>query len=391
MRKIAKIKIEKDRLVKEESWRQADNLRSKEHGYDVQLREILNKKLAGQSKYVEEKDIADVVSMMTGIPMEELTTTESQKLLDLDKELGKKIIGQDHVLSQVAAVLRRNRVGLRNPERPAGSFIFLGTSGVGKTLVGETLAEQLFGDSKNLIRLDMSEFSEHHTVARLIGAPPGYVGFEEGGELTEKLRRKPYSVILLDEIEKAHPEVFNILLQVLDDGHLMDGKGRSVNFRNCLIIMTSNVGSHMIRKEGDIGFAKEGKKGKSNDEQYLNISQKLNEELRRVFKIEFLNRIDSVVVFKPLSRPNMRKIAKLLVKEAASRLKDEHEMKLDVDKSVFKLLVEKGFSEEFGARQMHRAITENIEDPLSEKILSGQFKKGQTVKVKASRDQITIN
>lgn len=389
--RITKIKIEKDRLVKEESWRQADNLRSKEHSYDVQRREILNKKLAGQSKYVEEKDIADVVSMMTGIPLEELTTTEAQKLLDLDKELGKKIIGQDHVLGQVAAVLRRNRVGLRNPDRPAGSFIFLGTSGVGKTLVGETLAELLFGDSKNLIRLDMSEFSERHTVSRLIGAPPGYVGFEEGGELTDKLRRKPYSVILLDEIEKAHPEVFNILLQVLDDGHLMDGKGRSINFRNCLIIMTSNVGSHLIRKEGDIGFAKEGKKGKSSDEQYLNISQKLNDELRRTFKIEFLNRIDSVVVFKPLSRANVGKIARLLVKEAASRLKEEHGMKLDVDKSVFKLLVEKGFSEEFGAREMHRAITENIEDPLAEKILSGQFKKGQTVKVRVSKDQITLN
>ncbi len=389
--RITKIKLEKDRMVKEESWRQADNLRSKEHNYDVQLRDILNKKLAGQSKYVEEKDIADVVSMMTGIPMEELTTTEAQKLLDLDKELGKKIIGQDHVLAQVASVLRRNRVGLRNPERPAGSFIFLGTSGVGKTLVSETLAELLFGDSKNLIRLDMSEFSEHHTVARLIGAPPGYVGFEEGGELTEKLRRKPYSVILLDEIEKAHPEVFNILLQVLDDGHLMDGKGRVINFRNSLIIMTSNIGSHLIRKEGDIGFAKEGSKGKSSAEQYLNISQKLNEELRRAFKIEFLNRIDSVVVFKPLSRANVRKIATILVKEAASRLKDEHGMKLNVDKAVFKFLVDRGFSEEFGAREMHRAITEYIEDPLSEKILSGEYKKGQIIKVKVSKDKIILN
>ncbi|OGY25393.1 MAG: hypothetical protein A2Z11_03260 [Candidatus Woykebacteria bacterium RBG_16_43_9] len=388
--RIEKIQVEKDRLVKEEEWHEADHLRRKESTYDGQLRQILNKKLVGQSKYVDEKDITEVVSMITGVPVEELTTTEAQKLLDLDRQLAKKVVGQNHVLKQVASVLRRNRVGLRDPNRPAGSFIFLGTSGVGKTLVSETLAGILFGDAKNLIRLDMSEFSEHHTVSRIIGAPPGYVGYEEGGELTEKLRRKPYSVILLDEIEKAHPEVFNILLQVLDDGHLMDGKGKVVNFRNALIIMTSNVGSHLIKKEGDIGFAREGQDRKSSDERYQSISQKLNEELRKAFKVEFLNRIDSVVVFKPLSKANMRKIAKILVKEAATRLKEEHSMKLAVDEAIYDLLVEKGYSEEFGAREMHRVITENIEDPLSEKILSGNLKRGQTIYLKVSSNSIVL-
>lgn len=389
--RIARIQVEKEKLVKQEDWHQADTLRAREQTYDQQLKTITGKNYKGESKYIDEKDVAETVSMMTGIPLEELSTTEAEKLLNLEKHLGKKVIGQDHVLKQMAGVLRRNRVGLRHPDKPAGSFMFLGTSGVGKTLVSQTLAETLFGDARSLIRLDMSEFSEPHTVARLVGAPPGYVGFEEGGELTDKLRRKPYSVILLDEIEKAHPEVFNILLQVLDDGHLMDGKGRSVNFRNSLIIMTSNAGSQMIKKEGDLGFIQNKSEKEAGQERYQSISQKLMEELRKTFKIEFLNRIDSVVVFRPLSRKNVRSIAKLLLKEVSGRLKEEHDMKLSVNDNVYDFLVEKGFSEEFGAREMRRLITETIEDQLSEGILANTFEKGQQIQVKVEQDKITIN
>ena len=389
--RIARIQVEKEKFVKQEEWHQADTLRTREQTYDQQLKTIIGKNYGPTSKYLDEKDVAETVSMMTGIPLEELSTTEAEKLLNLETHLSKKVVGQDHVLKEVAGVLRRNRVGLRHPDKPAGSFMFLGTSGVGKTLVSQTLAETLFGDTRNLVRLDMSEFSEPHTVARLIGAPPGYVGFEEGGELTDKLRRKPYSVILLDEIEKAHPEVFNILLQVLDDGHLMDGKGRSVNFRNSLIIMTSNVGSQMIKKEGDLGFIKNKSEKEAGKERYQSISQKLMEELRKTFKIEFLNRVDSVVVFRPLSRKNIRSIAKILLKEVAGRLKEEHGMKLLAGDDVYDFLVEKGFSEEFGAREMRRLITETIEDQLSEGILANKFEKGQQIQVKVEQDKITIN
>jgi ATP-dependent Clp protease ATP-binding subunit ClpC len=342
------------------------------------------------STVVEEKDITEIVSVITGVPVEELGKNEAQKLLNLEKRLDKKVIGQPEALKQVSAMLRRNRVGLRNPNKPIGSFIFLGTSGVGKTLVAETLAGELFDNPENIIRLDMSEFSEQHTVSRLVGAPPGYVGYEEGGELTERLRHKPYSVILLDEIEKAHPEVFNILLQVLDNGQLVDGKGRTTNFRNSLIIMTSNIGSHLIRKEGDIGFIRRGESKKDQKAHYKNISEKLTEELRRGFRVEFLNRIDSVIVFKPLTKQVGKRIAKLLIKEVADRLKTEHDMKLEVDNKVYDFLMEKGFSDEFGAREMHRSISETIEDQLSEAILSGVFKKGQTVKATIKKNQVVL-
>jgi len=387
---IKRLSAEKEQALREEEWQEAFAFREREKNLSKKLEEILSKQKGGTSGVVDEKDVAEVVSMMTGIPIEEITAPEAEKLLNLEKQLAKKVIGQDHVLKQVASVLRRSRVGLRDPNRPTGSFIFLGGSGVGKTLVAETLAEILFDDPESLIRLDMSEFSERHTVSRLVGAPPGYVGYEEGGELTERLRHRPYSVILLDEIEKAHPEVFNTLLQVLDNGQLTDGKGRLVNFRNALIIMTSNVGSHLIRKEGDLGFVKLSETKKSIEDRYHHISQKLMEELRRSFKVEFLNRVDSILVFKPLSKGVVKKIAKLLIKEVGDRLRQEHNMRLEVEEPVYNFLVERGFSEEFGAREMRRAITENLEDPLSEGIISGRFKKGQTVKVKIEKDRVIL-
>jgi len=388
--RLKEIRLEKEEALRKEDWQQALLLRDKERDYSRKLEEILNKQKPASSSVVDEKDVTEIVSMMTGIPIEELTAGEAQKLLNLERQLGKKVIGQDHVLRQVAGVLRRNRVGLRDQKRPTGSFIFLGASGVGKTLVAETLAGILFDDSESLIRLDMSEFSERHTVSRLVGAPPGYVGYEEGGELTERLRHRPYSVILLDEIEKAHPEVFNTLLQVLDNGQLTDGKGRVVNFRDALIIMTSNVGSHLIKKEGDLGFVKLSETKKSTEAKYRHISQKLKEELRRSFKVEFLNRVDSILVFRPLSKRVVKRIAKLLVKEVGGRLRSEHDMRLEVGEPVYDFLVERGFSEEFGAREMRRAITENLEDPLSEGIISNRFKKSQTVKAKLEKDRIIL-
>ena len=387
---IRRLSVDKEQALRGEEWQEAFDLRDREKNLSQRLEEILSKQKSENTEFVDEKDVAEVVSMMTGVPMEELTAPEAEKLLNLERELAKKVIGQDHVLKQVGSVLRRSRVGLRDPDRPAGSFIFLGASGVGKTLVAETLAGVLFEDSESLVRLDMSEFSERHTTARLVGAPPGYVGYEEGGELTERLRHRPYSVILLDEIEKAHPEVFNTLLQVLDNGQLTDGKGRTVNFRNCLIIMTSNVGSHLIKKEGDLGFVKLSETKKSSEAKYRHMSQKLTEELRRNFKVEFLNRVDSILVFRPLSRAVVKKVAKLLVKEVGARLRQEHSMRLEVEEPVYNFLVERGFSEEFGAREMRRAVTENFEDPLSEGIISGRFKKGQTVKVKVEKDKIIL-
>ncbi len=388
--RLKTLRLDKDDLVREEQYDTAVKIRDKEKKLEVQLSSILSKYQSKEAKVVDEKDVAEIVSIITGVPTEELTVDEAERLLGLEKDLGKEVLGQGEVLKNVAAVLRRSRVGLRDPKRPIGSFIFLGTSGVGKTLVAKTLANALFENEEALIRLDMSEFSERHTVSRLVGAPPGYVGYEEGGELTEKLRHRPYSVVLLDEIEKAHPEVFNILLQVLEDGHLMDGKGRVVNFRNSVIIMTSNVGSHLIRKEGDIGFANK-KEGKSAETQkHKEISIKLKEELKRNFKVEFLNRVDSIVVFKPLFKAVVHKIAKLQVAEVKERLKDL-KIKINVDPKVYQKLVEVGFSPEYGARELRRAVQEKIEDPLSEGIISGEIKKGQRVNIKVEGDSISIN
>src|SRR3990172_9338164 len=294
---LEELRDEKDKLIKNELFDEAVSLRKKENNLVKKLKEILSEDQE-EEKVVDSKDVAKIVSTMTGVPVEELTVSESDKLLNLEKELGKKIVGQDDVVKSVSSIIRRARVGLTDEARPTASFIFLGSSGVGKTLMAKTLAETLFGDPESFIRLDMSEFSEPHTVARLVGAPPGYVGFEEGGELADKLKHHPYSIILLDEMEKAHPEVFNILLQVLEDGQLTDGRGRVINFRNCVIIMTSNVGSHLIKKEGKLGFTELSvSSNEGSDSENKDISVKLTEELKRRFKVEFLNRVDSTLVF----------------------------------------------------------------------------------------------
>lgn len=386
---LSEIREEKEELIKQESYDEAVKLRKKEEKLVHKLSEMLKIDRNAEEKVVDEKDIAKIVSMMTGVPVEELSEGEAARLLNLEKEIGKKVVGQEEVIANLSGVLRRSRVGLQDQRRPIGSFIFLGSSGVGKTLVAKTLAEVMFNDPDSLIRLDMSEFSEKHTVARLVGAPPGYVGFEEGGELTEKLKLKPYTIILLDEIEKAHPEVFNILLQVLEEGQLMDGKGRAINFRNSIIIMTSNVGSHLIKKEGNLGFGAVSI-NTAEETKYKEIVEKLTEELKRNFRVEFLNRVDSILVFRPLSKPVVGNIVKLLLTQVKERLKPL-KIKLDIKNEVVGWIVEKGFSPEYGARELKRVIAENIENQLSDGILGGQFAAGYTVKVSLYEDKIVLN
>ena len=382
---LNKIKTQKDELVTAEEYEEALFVREKEKELSSKLEKIMLKVKVGVERILKEEDITSVVSEMTGVPVEELEFDEAEKYLNLEKALKEAVVGQDQALKQVANVIRRARVGLSNPNRPLGSFIFLGTSGVGKTLVAKEIAKILFSDDQSLIRLDMAEFSERHTVSRLIGAPPGYVGFEEGGELTEKLRRKPYQVILFDEIEKAHSEIFNTLLSVLEEGELVDGRGRLVDFRNCVIIMTSNIGSDLIRKTGTLGFNKK----RDTLALYKDISAKLLEELKGHFRPEFLNRVDSVAVFKPLDRKDATKIARLQVKEFGERLATK-KIKLKIENNALEFLADKGFSSESGAREMRRVVVEYLENPISEGILKDKFKKGDVVKVFAEKGGIGL-
>jgi ATP-dependent Clp protease ATP-binding subunit ClpC len=321
------------------------------------------------------EEIAHVVEDATGIPASELTQTEAQRISKIDQELKKYIIGQDEAVNSVARALKRSRVGIRDSRKPIGSFLLIGPSGVGKTALARTLAKVMFSDEEALVRLDMSEYMEKHAVSRLVGAPPGYVGYEEGGQLTGILRHRPYAVILFDEVEKAHPEVLNALLQVLEEGRLVDGRGREVNFRNTILIMTSNIGSELIKKEANFGFG-----GRSADERYEKLSEKINGLLKDHFRPEFLNRLDGVIVFRSLNTAVLQKIAKLMISELKGRLKGM-QIKLDVTEAALKVLADRGFSEEYGARPMGRTIVELIEDPLTEGVLSGEIPRGSTVQV----------
>lgn len=330
---------------------------------------------------VDEEDIAEVISRWTGVPVTKLLEEEADKLLNMEEYLHKRVIGQDTAIKAVSEAVRRSRAGLNDPRRPMGSFIFLGPTGVGKTELAKALAEFLFDTEDALIRIDMSEYMEKHSVAKLIGAPPGYVGYEEGGQLTEKVRRRPYSVILLDEIEKAHPDVFNILLQLLDDGRLTDSKGRVINFKNTVVIMTSNVASQSIMEE----FAGDG----TMEEKYEKINKKAMSELSLYFKPEFLNRVDDIIVFHPLTKENIRLIARLLIKGVGKRLADLP-VTLEVDDSAVDLIVEQGFDVTFGARPMKRAIQKMIENPVAESIIKGETKPNTTICLTAENGKIAI-
>ncbi|MDP6273437.1 MAG: AAA family ATPase, partial [Dehalococcoidia bacterium] len=332
-------------------------------------------------KEVTDEDIAEVVSMWTRIPVTRLGVEETERLIHMEDALHEHVVGQDDAISLVAKAVRRARAGIKDPARPIGAFMFLGPTGVGKTHLVKQLAEFMFGAEDAMVRLDMSEFMERHTVARLVGAPPGYIGFDEGGQLTEAVRRKSYSVILLDEIEKAHPDVFNILLQIFEDGHLTDSKGRKVDFRNTVVIMTSNLGSDLIKRDTTLGFGRISEIDESqSEERYQRMSDKVMEEVKRFFRPEFLNRLDGTVVFHPLSRGHIVEIVDLLLETVRAQLLEKG-MVLQVTDGAKEWLADKGYDPTFGARPLRRLIQDKIEDELSDELLSGAFKPGDLVEL----------
>jgi len=378
-KKIEDIKQEKNKVVKSQRFEEAAALRDKEK----RLGEELEKAKADweeESKHkrypIHEENIAEVISMMTGIPVMRMVEAESAKLRRMGEDLKGAVVGQDEAIQKVVKAIQRNRVGLKDPRKPIGSFIFLGPTGVGKTELARALARYMFDSDDALIRVDMSEYMEKFSVSRLIGAPPGYVGYEEGGQLTEKVRRKPYSVVLLDEIEKAHPDIFNILLQVLDDGQLTDGLGRKVDFKNTLIIMTSNIGVRQLKDFGTgVGFATSTKVENAED-----IGRGVIEKaLKRTFSPEFLNRIDDVVIFNALSEENIGNIIDIIMKDVLKRL-NTLGFSLELTAEAKKFIAEKGYDQQFGARPLHRAIQKYLEDPLAEEILNHRIKEGDNVK-----------
>jgi ATP-dependent Clp protease ATP-binding subunit ClpC len=338
---------------------------------------------------VGSEDIAEVVSMWTGIPVMQLAEAESERLMKMEEALSGRIVGQDEAITAISRAVRRSRAGLKDPNRPIGSFIFLGPTGVGKTELTKALAEFLFGSEEAMIQLDMTEFTERHTVSRLVGAPPGYVGFEEAGQLTEALRRRPYSIVVFDEIEKAHAEALNILLQIMEEGRLTDARGHKVDFRNAMIVMTSNVGAETIRRQAGIGFGAQGEKTKGEVEPYKEMRKKLLEEMRRTFRPEFLNRVDAVIVFRALEMGDITQIVELELAKVAQRL-EEHHITLQASPEARKHLAEEGYNPEMGARPLRRVIQSEVEDRLSEALLSGQVRDGDAVTIQLREDSIVI-
>ncbi len=376
--KLTEVRKEKDAAVQSQEFETAASLRDTEQRCREELEKTKNewKEKQGQmDSEVTVEDIASVVSIWTGVPVSKLTKNESQRLLNMEEILHKRVIGQEEAVNAISTAIRRARAGLKDPKRPIGSFIFLGPTGVGKTELARALAEVMFADEDAMIRVDMSEYMERHSTARLVGSPPGYVGYEEGGQLTEKVRRKPYSVILLDEVEKAHPEVFNILLQVLEDGRLTDSKGRLVDFRNTVIIMTSNVGASELRRNKFVGFH-------VNDEsrEYSDMKSKVMDELKKAFRPEFLNRIDETIVFHSLEKKHMKDIVVLMLDELKRRL-EEQEIDLSMTDKAVEKIANEGFDPEYGARPLRRSIQQNIENLLSEELLRETIEKGQKVKI----------
>ena len=385
---LERVRKEKDEALSTRQYEQAAELREREKNLEEKL-EILQSdwenEQSNQPPIVTEDDIAEVVNMWTGIPVARLAATESERLVHMEETLHHQVSGQDEGIGIISKAVRRARAGLKNPKRPTGVFLFLGPTGVGKTYLVQKLAEFLFGSEESMIRIDMSEFMDRHTVARLVGAPPGYVGYSEGGQLTEAVRRKSYSVILLDEIEKAHPEVFNILLQIFDDGHLTDAKGRKVDFRNTVIVMTSNIGSDLIRQDRSIGFSARGTRGASEEQAYARMKDNVLEEVKRFFRPEFLNRIDGTVVFHALSRENMREIVKLQLQDVSGEL-IEQGLTMEVSDAARDWLSEKGYDPQFGARPMRRLIQDHLEDTLSDAILAGEVTPGDVVLIDINED-----
>ena len=390
--KVASLDKEKEDAIRVQDFEKAANLRDKEKEEKEKLQKEKEKWEGRNTKSVTaltEEDIAEVVSNWTGVPVKKLTQSENEKLKNLEQTLHQRVIGQNEAVEAVAKAIRRGRVGLKDPNRPIGSFLFLGPTGVGKTELSKALAESLFGNEDAMIRIDMSEYMEPHSVSKLIGSPPGYVGFDEGGQLTEKIRRKPYSVILLDEIEKAHPDVMNMLLQILDDGRLTDAQGRTVNFKNTVIIMTSNVGARMITDKNTLGFAASSDKKEEAQKEYESIKKDVMSELKRQFRPEFINRIDEIIVFHKLTDDDVKQIIDIMLKQVQSRMQKQN-IQLEIDDSVKELISKKGFDTNYGARPLKRAIQNVLEDKIAEEILDGNIKPNKKALIKAEEERIVV-
>ena len=389
---ISAMNKEKDDAIKVQDFEKAAGLRDK---INVEKEKLQKEKEKWESKNTKsittltEEDIAEVVASWTGVPVKKLTQTENEKLRNLEQTLHQRVIGQNEAVDAVAKAIRRGRVGLKDPNRPIGSFLFLGPTGVGKTELSKALAESLFGNEDAMIRIDMSEYMEGHSVSKLIGSPPGYVGFDEGGQLTEKIRRKPYSVILFDEIEKAHPDVMNMLLQILDDGRLTDAQGRTVNFKNTVIIMTSNIGARLITDKTTLGFSAGDKKEESQKE-YETIKKDVMGELKKQFRPEFINRIDEIIVFHKLNEEDIKQIIDIMLNQVTKRMA-EKSYKFEIDNSVKELIAKKGVDTDYGARPLKRAIQNILEDKIAEEILNGNIKPNKKAVIKAEDDKIVIN
>ena len=389
---ISAMNKEKDDAIKVQDFEKAASLRDK---INVEKEKLQKEKEKWESKNTKsittltEEDIAEVVASWTGVPVKKLTQTENEKLRNLEQTLHQRVIGQNEAVDAVAKAIRRGRVGLKDPNRPIGSFLFLGPTGVGKTELSKALAESLFGNEDAMIRIDMSEYMEGHSVSKLIGSPPGYVGFDEGGQLTEKIRRKPYSVILFDEIEKAHPDVMNMLLQILDDGRLTDAQGRTVNFKNTVIIMTSNIGARLITDKTTLGFSAKDKKDESQKE-YETIKKDVMGELKKQFRPEFINRIDEIIVFHKLNDEDIKQIIDIMLNQVTKRMA-EKSYKFEIDNSVKELIAKKGVDTDYGARPLKRAIQNILEDKIAEEILDGNIKPNKKAVIKAEDDKIVIS
>jgi ATP-dependent Clp protease ATP-binding subunit ClpC len=385
---IEDIKSQKERAIKGQDFEGAAKMRDKEKQAREKLETLLRDwRAAGEEKrvVVDEEDILHVVSKWTGIPLRRMEQGEMQRLLTVESEMEKIIIGQHEAVSAICKALRRSRADLKDPRRPIGTFLLLGPTGVGKTLLAKTLTEQMFGDVKSLVHLDMSEYMEKFNVSRLIGSPPGYVGYEEGGQLTEKVRRNPYSVVLFDEIEKAHPDVWNLLLQILEEGKLTDNVGRIVNFRNTIILMTSNVGSDIIKRQGTLGFSPV-----TDEASYEKMRERIMDEAKKTFRPEFLNRVDDAIVFRALTKPDLIQILNLEVGKVLERLKRKN-LQLQLDEKAKDFLVEKGYDPQYGARPMRRAVERFFEDPLAEEILKGNLHEGEPIFVTTDKEKLVFN
>jgi len=385
---MRKISDKKDDAVYNEQYRKASELRQKE----IELSQIITKleqsEVSKKQLTIDEQDIAAVVSRWCGIPVSSLTMAEKKNFINLDQKLKKFIVGQNEAIKSISEAIRRSRVGISDPKRPVGSFIFLGPTGVGKTELVKVLAREVYGSDNTLVKIDMSEFMERHNISRLIGAPAGYIGYEEGGKLTEKIRHQPYSVILLDEIEKAHPEVFNILLQIMEDGELTDAKGRRVDFRNTIIIMTSNLGSDLLTRQAAIGFSANRDENKI-DSSYEKSKEKVLDSLHKHFRPEFLNRVDQIVVFDPLTRSSIRNIVDIECRKLADRIKEQN-ICLSFSSKAKDFIAHEGYIPEYGARPMRRVIIDQVENPLSQALLEDRFKPGDNILIDFKHGKIVL-